>query len=218
MTPSAATLLRRLLLGGVMLAWVVAAWFGSSGRSTPDVAVAVGAAPFVVLIGLFLWRLHRPVVLLAGAVVLLILLLAAWPTLREHARLVYLAEHVGTHLALAFLFGQTLVGDAEPLITRFARAMQPGGVLSECKRRYTRRATLAWTLFFVGNASVSLGLYVFAPHAVWAAYASLLTGPLVGAMFVVEHVWRRFALPPEERPRFIDVARAWRHRSSVGHS
>ena len=34
--------------------------------------------------------------------------------------------------------------------------------------------------------------------------------PLLAAMFVAEHIWRSFALPPEERPSIAQVARAYR--------
>jgi uncharacterized membrane protein len=95
-----------------------------------------------------------------------------------------------------------------------ARIVNDGG-LSARQLRYTRQATQAWALFFLANATLSSLLYVLAPHAVWSFYASLLTAPLVGLMFVAEHLWRMRALPREERPSLAEVARVWRQRTSV---
>ena len=205
---------RAVALAALMLAWIVAAYLGSSGRGNPDFGVAVGVAPAALLFGAALWRAQRPLAALAVALLLAGALALLWPTLREHPARLFFAEHLGTHLALALLFGKTLFGAGEPLITRFARLVH-GPDMSERKRRYTRRATQAWTAFFLANASVSTLLYALAPQAVWSFYASLLTAPLIGLMFAVEHVWRAHALPPEERPSLAQVVRAWGERDAV---
>ncbi|WP_324779673.1 COG4648 family protein [Thiobacillus sedimenti] len=206
--------LRSLALVALMTAWAIAAFFGGSGRGDPDFNAAVGAAPIVAFLAMLLWRARHPLWVAASGLILAGALAWLWPTLRENAPLLYLVEHVGTNLALGALFGRTLVGPGEPLITRFAGLVHPGP-LSERKRRYTRQATLAWTLFFGMNSALSALLFALAPHAVWSFYASLLTAPLVGLMFAAEHLWRLHALPPEERPRLADVMRAWRQRASV---
>lgn len=214
MTPSPTPVLRSLVLVAFMAAWAIAAYFGSTGQGSPDFNTAVGATPFIVILATLLWRGRHPLGAAAGGLLAAATLVWLWPSLRQNAALLYFIEHLGINLALAALFGRTLVGPGEPLITRFARIVNHG-VLSERQHRYTRQATLAWTLFFLANAALSSLLYALAPHAVWSVYASLLTAPLIGLMFVAEHLWRMRALPPEERPSIADVVRVWRQRTSV---
>lgn len=212
MTPT--RVLRSVAPGAFMVAWAVAAYFGSTGRGSADVNTAVGVAPFATAAAMLLWRLRQPLVAAAGGLALAATLAWLWPSLRQNVALLYFTEHLGTHLALAALFGRTLIGPGEPLITRFARIVHRG-TLSAPKLRYTRQATLAWTVFFLANAVLSALLHALAPHAVWALYASLLTAPLVGLMFVAEHLWRMRVLPPEDRPRISDVISVWRQRAAA---
>jgi len=93
-----------------------------------------------------------------------------------------------------------------------------GGVLSENQRRYTRQVTLAWSLFFAAMVVVSVGLFIWAPLPVWSAFATLLGGPLIAVVFVVEILVRRWVLPNEARSSLGETVRAWRvHRSDSEH-
>lgn len=216
MTSAPFRLLRGLALIALLPAWAVAAWVGSSGRGSPDFNAAVGAAPIVAFLAMVLWRMRHPLGVAAGCLVLAVALAGLWPSLRLNAGLLYFIEHIGTHLALGAVFGRTLFGPGEPLITRFARIANRG-VLSARQLRFTRQATRAWTVFFFGNAALSALIHALAPPAVWSIYASLLTAPLIGLMFVAEHLWRLYALPPEERPSVADVVRVW-HRRTLAKS
>jgi hypothetical protein len=57
-------------------------------------------------------------------------------------------------------------------------------------------------------------LFIFAPPAIWSVHANLLTGPLLGLMFLVEHLWRLCVLPPHERPGIADIVQAYRRESA----
>lgn len=96
--------------------------------------------------------------------------------------------HLTANAFLAWLFARTLAKDRIPLVT--ALALRVHGTLSEAKRVYTRRVTLAWSLFFLLQALVSLGLYAFATLDTWSTYINVLNAPLVIAMFVGEFLLR----------------------------
>ena len=212
MTLSPAQLLRGLAVVVFLAAWAFLAHTGSAGEGSGDLSVLLGIAPIVAALVLLLWRSSHPA--LTGACILAMLggLAWYWPTLRENIALLFFIQHLGTNLALGTLFGRSLLGDGEALITQLARAVHQGE-LSERKRLYTRRATLAWTLFFLSNALISAILWLLAPQTVWSVFANLLSAPLLAAMFIGEHFWRVKALPPEERPSIAQVARAYRMRS-----
>ncbi|HEY1609888.1 MAG TPA: hypothetical protein VGG24_11530 [Paraburkholderia sp.] len=121
-------------------------------------------------------------------------------------------EHVGFNLAMALLFGGTLLHGREPLCTRFARMID--GTLTPRVARYTRGITVAWTLFFIAIAAVSTVLFATASIVEWSTFANYLALPLVGVMFVAEHAWRRFALPDVDRPGMLAAVRAYRQSMS----
>lgn len=204
-----AELLRGLALAVLVAAW---AWFahqGSAGSGNPDVSVALAAAPVVVLTLILLWRIGQPVATVVGGIGLLAVLAWAWPTLRQNIALLYYIQHLGTNLALAALFGHTLFGRHEALVTQFAR-MAHGGKLSPAQARYSRQTTVAWCLFFLTNAAVSSALFWLAEPAAWSLFANVLGTPLVLAMFAAEHVCRNTILPPEDRSSIADTIRGYR--------
>lgn len=206
-----AQLLRGLAVVVFITIWAVLAHTGSSGHGTADLSVLIGIAPIMTALGLLLWRNPHPLRTGAGIVALLGGLAWLWPILRTNVALLFFIEHLGTNLALGALFGRSLLGKGEALITQLARAVH-AGPLSERKRRHTRQATLAWTLFFLSNALISTTLWLLAPLAVWSVFANLLSAPLLAAMFIGEHLWRLKVLPPEERPSFAQVVSAYRMR------
>lgn len=210
---AASTLLRDLGVLLLMLAWVVAAHVGSNGWGNADFNAGVALLPIVAAVLMALWRLAPWALRGAGVLGLAALLAWLWPQLRHNVALLYYIQHLGIHVALGVLFGKSLIGPGDALITRMARRIfaQP---LSERKVRYTRGATLAWTLFFFTNALVSTALFIWAPPAIWSVHANLLTGPLIGLMFLGEHLVRLRVLPPHERPGLAAIVQAYKRESA----
>lgn len=212
---TAATVLGNLGLLLLMAAWVVAAHVGSAGWGNADFNAAVGVMPIAAAVLMALWRVPQWAWRVAGVLALGALLAWLWPQLRHNVPLLYYLQHLGIHVALGVLFGKSLLGPGEALVTRLARRIF-AHELSARKLRYTRGVTLAWTLFFFVNALVSTLLFIWAPPAIWSIHANLLTGPLVGLMFLVEHVWRMCVLPPHERPGIAAIVQAYRRESARG--
>ncbi|WP_322056964.1 hypothetical protein [Paraburkholderia sp. J63] len=172
----------------------------------PPLAIALAAAARSPRRGwlLPLWALA------AGA------LWAARTPLARHFEWGLYLEHVSFNLGMALLFGRTLVEKRVPLCTQFATTIH--GSLTPAVARYTRQITVAWTAFFVAIAAVSTLLFAAAPIVAWATFANYLALPMVGAMFVAEHVCRRVALRHERRSGMLDAIRAYRQSSAQGHA
>lgn len=207
------TVLRDLGVLLLMAAWVVAAHVGSAGWGNADFNAAVAVLPIAAALLMALWRLPQWAARAAGVLALLALLAWLWPQLRHNVPLLYYLQHLGIHVALGVLFGKSLLGPGDALITRMARRIF-SHELSARKVRYTRGVTLAWTVFFFVNALVSTLLFIWAPPAIWSIHANLLTGPLVGLMFLIEHIWRMCVLPPHERPGIAAIVQAYRRESA----
>lgn len=202
-------------LGVALLAvgWTVGAHVSSASGEPSHWGAALALAPLGGALALAMWRLPSRVLAGLGLVALLALLVWAWPVLTGEVALLYFLQHVGMNGLLAVVFGRTLSGPGEPLVTRLARQVH-GGVLSPRQMSYTRGVTQAWTVFFLGMVGVSTVLFVLAPVALWSTFANLLGGPLIGLMFVGEYLWRMRVLPPEERSTLADAVRAWKRHGS----
>jgi len=152
-------------------------------------------------------RSRRPVLaglLLAAAAAALFL---GWPQLERHFPDLFFVEHAGANLVLAYIFGRTLRGEREPMVTRFARLLH--GALPPEVERYTRGVTLAWTLFFATLFTLSCALYLGGLLAAWSFLANIASPALIGAMFVVEYAVRLRTLPHWERTGVLGGLRAF---------
>ncbi len=127
------------------------------------------------------------------------------------AQTIYAAEHISIHVLLAIVFGATLRGRRDSLITVLARRVH--GSLTPDMAIYTRKVTWAWTLYFVTMAALSLALFVFAPFPTWALFAGLATPLAMLALFVGEHVLRYRLHPEFERATLTQAVRAYAQRA-----
>lgn len=121
--------------------------------------------------------------------------------------------HWGLYASLLTTFALTLRRGHTPLITTMAHRLH--GPLSEEMIRYTRRVTVAWTLFFAGQLLTSVLLFCFAPLTAWSVFVNLLDIPLVVTMFAAEYAVRLRVLrhPPRHSFRMMfDMVSDCMHR------
>ena len=126
----------------------------------------------------------------------------------QHGRgglaIAYGLPHAVAYIFLTWLFGRTLAGGREPLITRVARRMH--GSLEPRMQRYTRNITIAWCVFFVLQLIASALLLAFAPLETWSLFVNILNAPLIVLMFAGEYIYRINKYP--DHPR-VSIARSW---------
>jgi uncharacterized membrane protein len=197
-----------VLLGAVYI--LGCHWLMTQPNASPWNAVGV-LTPMLAAIAIGAWRGGQ---LALGALATLAvagLCAQALFGVRVPAPLLYLGQHVGIHLFLAFAFGSTLRAGHTPLITTLARRVH--GSFTTEMGIYTRKCTLAWVVYFVGMAAVSVALYMFAPFDTWAMFANLLTPITLVAMFVGEYLLRYRLHPEFERASFADAIRSYRHEA-----
>ena len=216
---------RRRVVGAARVTLVVAAIAGyaivSHLVSTSPPPAGFGTAlfaiaPLFVALLAVAWRSYRwPALAVAAAAIAL--LERGADLIAAHLPYVYLLQSVSTSAALMLLFGASLRRGAEPLCTRMAAKVH-GGPLPPDVARYTRRVTLAWTLFFAAMIVLSLVLFAVAPIAVWSLVANLLYMPLICAMFVIEYVIRLRVLRGHQHVSLSTTIRAWRMQSAESNA
>ena len=168
--------------------WAVAALFG------PLLAAAAWSG----------WRARQPRLLLGCAVALLVLVGVVARGGVDDVNRLYVLQHAGIHLALAFTFGITLRAGATPLIVALGEKVHRDFTAE--MRAYARRLTVAWVIYFVGMVAVSLAVYALAPWPWWSFFGNLITPAAVAVFFVAEHSWRHWRHPHFEP---VSLRAAW---------
>ena len=163
-----------------------------SGQLTPITATLV-FIPFVAAAG---WAIAlelglRLALLITATMTILGL---AWVNMFGlPSAIIFGLPHLVTNLFLMWLFARTLKDGREPLITSIARRVH--GSLKADIEIYTRRVTYAWSLFFLLQVVLSVGLYIFASLAAWSMFINILNAPLILLMFVCEYSYRILRYP-----------------------
>lgn len=209
MAISPTVVLRACGAAGLLIAWALFAHYASAEEGNSDVAAALAGASMLAVVALLLWRVRNRCWLVVGTLATTAVLVGCWRFLRGNVALLYYLQHVGANLALAVLFGRSLFGNGDPLVTHFAR-LAHYGVLTDAQLRYTRRVTVAWTVFFVTTAALSTALFVFSTPTAWSVFANLLGLPLLGLMFAGEYLFRHRLLPPADCTSIADTIRGYR--------
>ena len=198
---------RYVAAGVAGLAYVIASqWLMTRTPPSPWGAVAL-LTPMLAIVAVGTWRSGQRAISLLAACALAALALKAGLGSGLAPEHLYLAEHVAIHLFLAFTFGMTLRRGAQPLIARLAERVHGG--LTPTMDRYTRKVTVAWTIYFCAMAVLSIAIYALAPFTTWATFANLLTPLALVAMFVGEYGLRYRLHPEFERVSVNDMIRAY---------
>jgi len=203
----------RLLVAGVAgVAYVLAShWLMTQAPASPWSALAI-VGPMLALAGCLAWQRGQR---LLGALALVATATLAWHAWRGGGLApgsIYVAQHVAIHLLLAFVFGLTLMGGRESLVTALARRVH--GAMTPAMAAYSRKVTAVWTVYFVAMALLSLALYALAPFATWAAFANLATPLAMVALFIGEYVLRYRLHPEFERATLSQALNAYANRGA----
>jgi len=205
--------IRLLAAGTAGAAYVLGShWLMTAAPASAWNAVAV-VGPMLLFAAFVAWQRRRRVLALAAAAATGALAVQAWHgggALAPQA--IYLGQHVTIHLLLAFVFGLTLQAGREPLVTALARRVH--GRLTPAMVVYSRKVTIAWAIYFVTMAALSLALFALAPFAAWATFANLVTPLAIVAMFVGEYLLRYRLHPEFERATLTQAMRAYADRSA----
>ena len=204
---------RTVLVGLLGVAYVLGChWLMTSAPDSRWNALIV-IGPMLGLVALFAARRGQRLVAALAALVLAGLVLQAWQGGGLAPARLYLAQHVAIHLSLAALFGLTLRTGQEPLVTALARRVHGG--LTPAMEAYSRKVTIAWSIYFVLMATLSIGLFLLAPFAAWAVFANLLTPLALISMFVGEFLLRYRLHPEFERATFSAALNAYARREAA---
>jgi len=111
------------------------------------------------------------------------------------------------YLAIAWVFGSTLLPERTPIIERIARIVDHGDAMPKELVAYTRALTWMWTIVPLLMALTSLALARFASQAAWSLFTNVLSYAGLAALFFGEYPYRRWRYPdtPHTNPLAVAV-------------
>lgn len=133
---------------------------------------------------------------------LLLLSLLIGMILIYKAQLVVFLPPVLIPLALAYVFGKTLMGGQTAFITSIAQKIRTTP-LAEKEKKYTRFITYMWVLFFLFLSIESMLVAFFYDMETWSYITNFLNYILVVLFVMFEYLLRRIILKNLEHPGFI---------------
>lgn len=203
---------RTVLVALVGAAYVAGGHWLMTSAPTSRWNALVVIGPMLGLLALFAARRGQRLVAGIAALGLAGLALQTWRGGGLAPATLYLTQHVAVHAALAAMFALTLRPGQEPLVTALARRVH--GSLTPPMKAYSRKVTVAWSVYFVLMAALSIGLFLWAPFAAWAVFANLLTPLAVVLLFVGEFLLRYRLHPEFERASLADAMNAYARRET----
>lgn len=184
--------------------------YDSPHRGSLSALLAV--APTLLIALVLAWRSPQRAVMLGALALALVALWAGRSALAQHADIVYWLQYVGIQLVLFITFARTLRAGKQPLVSRFAEVVHSR--LTPRQEAYTRKVTIAWTMFFAAMVIAASLLFFLGPLSVWSFFAHFLTIPLVVLMFIAEYWIRRRALPDMQHAHILEGVRLFRNSTT----
>lgn len=211
-TQTTLRVLRWLAIAAVFIGYSMVAHHTYDSPHRGSLSAVLALAPSLVIALVLAWRSAQRAVMLGVVAVALVAVWTGRSALAQHADIVYWVQYVAIQLVLFIMFASTLVAGKQPLVSRFAEMVHTR--LTPQQEAYTRKVTIAWTVFFAAMAIAAALLFFLAPRSTWSFFAHFLTLPLVVLMFIAEYWVRRRALPDMQHQHILVAVRLFRNAAT----
>ena len=181
----------------ILVGYAGLSYYSDSITDAPNLATGLSLGP-VALIGLALaWRWTRPLLAVLMFAVTCAVIYRYWSFIRSNYQWSNLVQQAAAYGFVALGFARSLSSGLVPLCTQMAEKLH--GPLTPAEVTYTRRATVAWAIFYAVLTVAIVALFFAASARVWSMFVNFATFGLIGLMFVAEHAVRVKALPGKRR-------------------
>jgi uncharacterized membrane protein len=190
---SGATRFQLSVVAAFVIAYAALSYYSDSEPDGRGLATGLSLAPVVLIGVIIVWRWTGPLIALSTLALLCGLLYHYWGFMKSNYQWSNLAQQCGAYALVALGFVRSLFGTRVPVCTQIAERLH--GPLGSKETRYTRRATVAWAVFYVLLTLAIVIVFFAAPPRVWSLFVNFVTFGLIGLMFAAEHIVRRKSLP-----------------------
>ncbi len=191
------------MVGVLVAGYALLSHYSNSVPEAKGLAVALCIGPIGLIALALLWRWGGAWAALGAAWVSGALIYRYLPALEKNYEWLDLAQQCGVYGLLAASFARSLLPGQTPLCTQLAAKMH--GALAPVEIRYTRRATLAWMIFYLALVGAIIALFLEAPLRVWSFFVNFIAFGLILAMGIADYGLRRLVLPPRPSGGFLGI-------------
>jgi uncharacterized membrane protein len=193
------------VISGLIIVYAALSQYGASVPDARRLGACLSVGP-IVLIGIWLmWRWTQVAIALPSTAILAAALYHAWPMIERNYAWADLAQQCGVYGLIAATFTRSLLAGRIPVCTLLARQFQ--GALTSEELVYMRRATAAWSAFYLLLALSIVGLFFAVPRAVWSSFVNFGTVGLMILAGIVDHLVRRRLLPRRPSEGWTQIIR-----------
>jgi uncharacterized membrane protein len=165
-------------------------------NSVPDakgLATGLSIGPILLVGGVLLWRWSHPLLAAPLLAIVGVLLFHYWPLLTRYYEWSDVVQQCAAYGLVSLSFARSLFGGRVPICTQMTGKLH--GPLTPVEIAYTRKATVAWSVFYALLAAAILILFFLAPLRIWSMFVNFAAFGIIGLMFIADHAIRRRVLP-----------------------
>jgi uncharacterized membrane protein len=182
------TVTQMALVVAIIAGYAGLSYYSATAPEARGLALLISLAP-IALIGVAMaWRWHGPLLAALITTATGALLLHYWAVLKQYFEWTDLIQQCGVYAFVSYGFGRTLFAGRVPLCTQLFTRLH--GPPSPTEASYTRRATVAWALFYLLLTLAILVLFFAAPLGIWSAFVNFGSFGLICIMFLTDHAIR----------------------------
>jgi uncharacterized membrane protein len=177
----------------LIIGYAALSHYSASSPDNKGLGAALSIGPVLLIGVVLLWRWTQPLAALLIAASLCAFLYGYWPVIERNYEWADLAQQCGAYGLVALSFARSLFAGRVPMCTQVAIKLY--AVLTPAEMAYTRRATVAWVMFYVLMTMAILILFFVASLRVWSLFVNFVTFGLIILMSLADHAIRRRVLP-----------------------
>ena len=183
-------------LAAVLVGYAALSHYSNSTPSAKGLGAALSVGPVLLIGAVLTWRWAGRLIAAAATAIAGVFIYRHWAAFENNYEWGDLVQQCGVYALVALSFARTLGSGRLPLCTRLAVELH--GPLAPLEITYTRRATLAWAIFYFLIAAAVAILFFAAPLRVWSIFVNFATLGLIALMYIADHVLRHYVLPRRE--------------------
>jgi uncharacterized membrane protein len=193
------------VVAAIVIVYAVLSYYSDATPNALNLAAGLSLGPVVLIGAVVIWRWTHPLIAMPILALVCAALYHYWGFFTGNYQWSNLVQQAGVYALVALSFLRSLWAGRVPVCTLLAEKLH--GPLEQAEIVYTRRATVAWALFYALLTAAVLVLFFAAAPRIWSAFVNFATYALIGLMFVAEHAVRRILLPHTQHRSILTALR-----------
>jgi uncharacterized membrane protein len=185
--------LKLIIMIVIIIGYAVASHYAHSNPDAKGLGAGLSIGPIVLIGTIAAWRLAHMMVALLFATLSCALLYAFWQIIENNYVWTDLVQQCGAYSLISLGFARSLLAGRTPVCTFLATKIH--AALEPIEISYTRKATLAWAVFYLLIALCIPLVFFLASPSTWSVFIDFVIFGLIIAMGAVDYAVRRRFLP-----------------------